>query len=109
MYLVQDETLKKWVTEEHDINDTTDLTGINFVSLLKNENFYSFYETTTSEPKYYSGYFNEYMFKGKNMYGFWANENNPMFLLTQAIASGNLNTEEYIDCVRNTQKELTEL
>ncbi len=109
MYLIQDETFKKWVTEEHPIDDTTDTVGINFVSLLKNETFYSFYQTISSTPKYYSGYFNEYMFKGKNMYEFWANENNPMFLLTHAIASGNLNTEEYIDSAKNAQKELTEL
>jgi len=30
------------------------------------------------------------MFKGNNLFSYWANENNPMFLLTWGIASGNI-------------------
>ena len=28
------------------------------------------------------------MFKGKNLYEFWANKNNPLFLSTWAVATG---------------------
>jgi hypothetical protein len=106
MYTIDDEDMKKWVTAEHKIDNTTSLEGVNFVSLLKNQDFYEFYEKMITEPKYYSGYFNEYMYKGKNLYSYWANENNPMFLLTFAIANNNLDIEQYIQCSKNSTKVL---
>jgi hypothetical protein len=99
MYCINDEELQEWVKSEHKENDTAELTGVNFVSLLKYEDFYQFYEKIDSTPTYYSKYFNEYMFKGSNLFSYWANENNPMFLLTSAIAEGQIDTENYIKCV----------
>jgi hypothetical protein len=37
------------------------------------------------------------MFKGKNLYSYWANINNPMFLLTFGIGSGDVTTEQYVE------------
>lgn len=102
MYSINDDELKNWVINNHEVDDTSDLKGINFVSLLKYEDFYYFYQQISSTPKYYSALFNEYIFKGKNLYAYWANENNPMFLLTHAIASGTLDTEEYVNCAKNS-------
>ena len=99
MYCINDEELQEWVKSENEENDTADLTGVNFVSLLKYEGFYQFYEKIDSTPTYYSKYFNEYMFKGSNLFSYWANENNPMFLLTSAIAEGQIDTQNYIKCV----------
>ena len=99
MYCINDEELQEWVKSENEENDTADLTGVNFVSLLKYEGFYQFYEKIDSTPTYYSKYFNEYMFKGNNLFSYWANENNPMFLLTNAIAQGQIDTQNYIKCV----------
>jgi hypothetical protein len=76
-------------------NTYEDLKGINFVSLLKHEDFYEFFSTWKLEnARYFDGYFNDYMFKGKNLYSYWANENNPMFLLTFGIAE-NIDINEY--------------
>jgi len=62
------------------------LSGINFVSILKHENFYNFYETwSIDQASYYEDIFNSYMFKGKNLFSYWANPNNPLFLLTFGI------------------------
>ena len=99
MYCINDEELQEWVKSEHEENDTADLTGVNFVSILKYEDFYQFYEKIDSTPTYYSKYFNEYMFKGNNLFSYWANENNPMFLLTNAIAQGQIDTQNYIKSV----------
>jgi len=99
MYCINDEELQEWVKSENEENDTADLTGVNFVSLLKYEGFYQFYEKIDSTPTYYSKYFNEYMFKGNNLFSYWANENNPMFLLTNAIAQGQIDTQNYIKSV----------
>ena len=70
-------------------DDTEDVTGINFLSLLKHESFYNYYgKIKESKLKFYTKYFNEYMFKGKNLYSYWATENNPLFLLTFGISEG---------------------
>ena len=106
MYIIDDSTLKQWVTTEHETDDTTSLDGVNFISLLKNQDFFDFYQRMITVPKYYSGYFNEYIFKGKNLYNYWATEHNPMFLLTYAIATNQLNIAEYIECSERSNKEL---
>lgn len=107
MYSVNDKTMKGWVVNEHKTDDTQELTGVNFVSLLKHESFYLFYEKFMFEPKYYSAYFNEYMFKGNNLYSFWANKNNPMFLLTHAIATGQIDLEKYNSAMIKSLEELS--
>jgi len=85
------------VTEFHDFvesfpaDDTTDPAGINFVSILKYQDFYSFYQIINeSNLTNFRPYFSEYIFKGKNLFSFWANEENPLFLLTSAIANGQI-------------------
>jgi hypothetical protein len=106
LYSIQSDELKQWVVNNHIEDDTTDLQGINFVSLLKHEEFYFFYQTMTDNPKYYSKLFSEYMFKGKNLYSFWATENNPMHLLTQAIAEDTDEVRKYTASVKNADKEI---
>jgi hypothetical protein len=106
LYTINDDFFKKWVTENHKTDDTASLEGVNFLSLLKNENFYDFYLKLITEPKYYSTYFNEYMFKGQNLYAYWANENNPMFLLTFGIANGLVKGDDYVACVKQSLTEL---
>ncbi len=105
LYMVNEGSFKKWVIEEHEEDSTSSLEGINFISLLKNIDFYDFYQKMVTVPKYYSCYFNEYMFKGQNLYSFWANENNPMFLLTWSIAEGKFNPQEYIEFSKESIKE----
>jgi len=81
LYIVNDENCKKFA-ESHEHDDTKSLEGINWVSLLKNADFYDYYNNADIvNVKFFENYFNEYMFKGKNLYDFWANANNPMFLL----------------------------
>lgn len=106
LYTINDEEIRKWVTENHKTDETASLEGVNFLSLLKNEDFYEFYLNSITEPKYYSTYFNEYMFKGQNLYAYWANENNPMFLLTYGIGAGLVKGEEYAAIVKESQVEL---
>ena len=97
MFILEDDSIKNYVTEFPEDN-TNDLTGVNFVSILKHEEFYSWFDKTDDKTlKYYSKYFNDYMFKGKSLYTFWANDNNPMFLLTWGIASGKIKPTEYHD------------
>lgn len=94
LYTVGSKELRDYV-EAHPEDDTDSLVGVNFIGLLKHEHFFEFYGNVIKEHMtYYSKYFNEYMFKGKNLYEYWANENNPMFLLTYGIATGALQESE---------------
>jgi hypothetical protein len=93
MYTIKSNYFENYVKNFPEDN-TTDLTGINFVSLLKHERFYLFFNKINNDLKFYTQYFNEYMFKGHNLYSFWSNISNPLFLLTLGIAEGKGN--EYI-------------
>lgn len=106
MSIVNDDNFKEFANAfEKDDSQTT--SGINFISLLKHQSFYETYGVIDkTQLKYYTHYFNDYMFKGKNMYSFWANGNNPMFLLTYGISEGLINPEDYNNAKRQTLEEL---
>lgn len=107
MFIVSEDAFKDFVLNFEE-DDTKSLEGVNFISLLKHETFYDLYQKIDkSSLKYYSSYFNEYMFKGKSLFNYWANENNPLFLLTYTISSGDMNNEEYAKAVKTSQEELT--
>jgi len=107
VYCIKEEQFKQWVVS-HEEDATASLKGVNFISLLKNQEFYEFYQNMITVPKYYSSYFNEYMFKGQNLYNFWANDNNPMFLLTYGVANGLVEPNNYAECIKQSHSELTE-
>jgi hypothetical protein len=86
--LTINEKLKEQLTE-FPIDETNDIVGINFVSLLKHEEFYDFYLIVDLKTlKFYKNYFEQYMFKGQNLFSYWATPVNPMFILTWGLASG---------------------
>ena len=93
--------------ESYPLDDTDDITGINFLGLLKHEDFFYYYNGAKQENvKFYKKYFNDYMFKGNNLFTYWANENNPMFLLTDAIASGTMDKNKYYEAVEKDMEAL---
>jgi len=109
MYTLNVEGAKEWIKEFPEDN-TSSTEGINFVSLLDNFDVYRIFEKIDqSELKYYSEYFEKYMFKGKNLFSFWANENNPMFLLTYSISENTIDLDEYIKARNNTIQELMDV
>jgi hypothetical protein len=91
----------------YELDDTSSLVGANFVSVLKQKDLYDIFQKIDgSKLKFYKKYFEDYMFKGKNIHEYWANENNPMFLLTFGIAGGLIKGNEYVDCTEKTIQEL---
>jgi hypothetical protein len=97
MFIINSEKMKDFV-ESFPLDETQEIVGVNFISLLKHPEFYSLYRKVDKQTlKFYKNYFNEYMFKGKNMYSFWANPNNPLFLLTFGIGSGDVTAEQYVE------------
>jgi len=101
MYIVNSPEMQEFAKGFPEDN-TEDLTGINFLSLLRHELFYIYYnKIKESNLKFYTKYFNEYMFKGKNLYSYWANENNPLFLITFGISEG-------IQLIENQEGEIND-
>jgi len=88
---INDERVDEFISQ-CEIDETDDMTGINLVSLLKYEDVYNLFSTIPQDfkPTYFKHWFNEPVFKGKQFFSFWANENNPMFLLTYSIANGTV-------------------
>jgi hypothetical protein len=101
-YIVNSDLLRDYA-KTFPKDDTKDLTGVNFLSLLKHERFYSFYNKLNKNVKFYTHYFDDYMFRGKNLFSFWGNLNNPMFLLTLAVSQGK--NKDYITA-KKQDKEL---
>jgi len=106
MYTVPVDDFKTYV-ESFPVDETSSLEGINFISLIKHEPFFEWFKIVDEEKLvFYKTYFEEYMFKGKNLFSYWANENNPMFLLTSGIASGEVNSEEYLKAKEKSIEEM---
>jgi hypothetical protein len=94
MYTVKSEEFKQFV-ESFPLDETSELDGVNFLSLLKHKDFYLFYnKVDKSKLKFYKTYFTEYMFKGANLFKYWTNENNPLFLLTYGIGAGVITNKQ---------------
>ena len=88
MYIVNSPEMQEFA-KEFPVDETEELTGVNFLSLLKHDHFFVYYgKIKESNLKFYTKYFNEYMFKGKNLYSYWATENNPLFLISFGISEG---------------------
>jgi len=100
MYIVEKDAFKDYV-EGHPKDETNDLEGVNFISILKNTRFFEYYgKVDEKNLTYYPKYFKEYMFRGKNLFEYWANPNNPMFLLTWDTVRGN--HKDYIEAKNAT-------
>lgn len=106
MYMIDSDEFKDYA-RSFPVDETNSLDGINFVSLLKHPEFYDTYQVIDEKNiKFYSRYFDDYMFKGNNLFTYWANENNIMFLLTYSISSGQLDVDGYIQAQSFDIKEL---
>lgn len=86
-YCIQSDEFKEFV-ESHP-KKANDNLGYNFVNLIKQDKFNLIFQNLDRQKLYfYEDFFKNYMFKGKNLYYYWANETNPLFLLTWGIANG---------------------
>lgn len=84
------EKLKEEYILQHEKRNSEGV-AINFVNLLKYEDCCLLFMRNCVEGEklhYYEDIFNEYMFNGKNLFHYWQNENNRLFLLTWAASSG---------------------
>lgn len=72
----------------HEKNNTNGI-AINFVNLLKYENTCLLFHSLPEEKLYYyEDFFNDYLFNGKNLFYYWQNPNNNLYLMTWCVTSG---------------------
>jgi hypothetical protein len=96
LFSINDDTFKEYV-KSHKKAEDENLTGINFVNLFKHPDIYEYLSRIDPNKLfYYEKFFNDYIFKGKNLYSYWADPNNPLFLLTYSISAELFKPEEYI-------------
>lgn len=106
LYSVAEESFKDFV-RQHPEEKFEVFKGVNFVQLFKHQEFFFFYQSIDeSKLRFMPELFDSYMFKGKNLYNFWANENNPLFLLTWGIASGEITGEQYVEMKKKSLSEI---
>jgi hypothetical protein len=101
MQTVEIEEFKTFVESfPEDLSDSSRY--VNFVNLLHHEEFFLYFsKIDPTKLKNYRTLFNNYCFRGKNLYIYWAVDVNPLFLLTWGLVSGNLDIDEYINATRH--------
>jgi hypothetical protein len=92
-YCINSKKFKEHVTS-HEHADCSNI-GLNFVNLIKYDDFqYVVTNIKKENLKYYESFFNDYMFKGNNLYRYWATEENNLFLITWKIIHDVENQKE---------------
>lgn len=96
MYSIDHNEFKEWATGfQEDTADTS--TAVNFISILKYSHFYIYFgKIDDSGLRFYSTLFKDYCFKGKNIFQYWAHEDNPMFLTVWGLTTGNFDVEKFV-------------
>lgn len=95
VYCVEDDSYKAYV-ESHPLDETNSMVGCNFVNLIKNEAFpILIAEAKTERLRYFSKYFNDYIFKGNNLFTYWAVPENPLYIMTKSILSEDFNIDDF--------------
>lgn len=129
------ETITKWaslldsliiyvpqIVESDDMNhavagfpedDTNDMIGINFVNLFEHPLFPMVFQNIDwSIVKNYTRYFNDYMYKGHNLFSFWGSPNNDVHVMTMALIDEDIASDDEfaafaknIDAIREKEAE----
>lgn len=101
LHCLGDETFDAFIAENFETIDDPEYVGINYVNLyaLTWIGYYigSIGPLGHRPAKYFKNQFNEYRFKGKNMYSFFNTEANTLSVMSQVIAAGewdNITPEE---------------
>lgn len=94
MTVIEDDSIKD-IVDKYPTDETNDTVGINFVHLFENPLFPLVFEKIDeSRVKNYTKYFNEYMFKNKNLFYFWARPGNDVFMLQLSMVEQKLCSDE---------------
>lgn len=96
MHCLDDPTFNEFIENTFETIDDPDYVGINYVNCYKLEwigVYIGSIPDCNADPKqniakYFSNQFNEYRFKGNNMFHYFNNENNTLSVFSQVVTSG---------------------
>jgi len=91
---------------EFKILDDYDYVGVNYVKLFAHEKTQMILAYEGCPIYYMKKQFEEYMFKGNNMYHYYMHRNNFMALYTLGIASGFVKRQEFYDCIEKDLEKI---
>lgn len=101
LHCLNDGFFNEFIKENFETIDDPDYVGINYVNLYSLDwigYYIGFIGPLGNRPaKYFSNQFNEYRFKGKNMFSYFNTEANTLSVMSQVIAAGewdNITPEE---------------
>lgn len=107
--IVEDDEMKA-VLNAAPVDETNDMVGINFVNLFENPLFPLTLEHTSDHLiRNYVKYFNDYMYKGHNLYSFWASPDNSLHTFMMSMIDDTVATdEEFSEFVSSLSEEVKE-
>ncbi len=90
--------------ESYPVIDDPRYIGTNVVNLFSVPMFMESFFSLPSSPQiaYFPQQFEEYMFKGKNLFHYFCNEENTLFLLFNSFLDGSVSVEEFESLIRQT-------
>jgi len=95
VYTVKNGKVFKDYIEKFPVVDDEDYSGINFISILKDGQFISLLLNSNQENfKFYENFYKKNIYKGKNLFDFWANEKNMLFVITFNLAENLLSKQQ---------------
>ena len=105
LHCINSPEFNKFIEETFEEVNDPDYVGINYVNLYALDwiGYYIGFITEESPAKYFVNQFNEYRFKGKNMFHYFNTEANTLSVLSQVIASG-----KWEECVPEEFKQTEE-
>lgn len=81
-----------------EIDDDKTSTAVNFINLLKYPEYISVVTSAPiTEPKIYPYHFDEYIYKGKNLYHHWLHENNLISDAIMIFMNNDIMSDEELD------------
>lgn len=92
--IVEDDDMKT-AMDEYPADETNDMIGVNFVHLFTHPLFPLVFESIDqSLIRNYTKYFNDYMYKGHNLYHYWAVPENDVHVMFMALVDDEVATDE---------------
>lgn len=92
--IVEDDEMKS-VLETAPVDETNDMIGVNFVHLFENPLFPLVFEQINEGLiRNYVKYFNEYMYKGQNLFSYWSSPENDVHVMLMMMIDKDVATDE---------------
>lgn len=86
---------------------SADMSGSNYIHLTRHEQFaYFLSQVDESTLRYYSGHFNERLFKGHNLFHYWSHPDNSVYRVSILAVSEEFSSEKFKEAFSKDMAEI---